>query len=152
MPLDPLGAALPGRLCGPRTLSEPGYTPAGYFQTLMISYWVFLKHFPQINRSTLRWNLKHLYPKEWHYSLQFQHVVWESNQDQVSLLSWKHQGVHWNVPSLKNNWMDWWKMQIGFDIRHFNKLPVQPLEIFLDRFWCPLTPHSCCSCCWSGWY
>ena len=27
MPPDPLGAALPGRLCGPTTLSQAGYTP-----------------------------------------------------------------------------------------------------------------------------
>ena len=27
MPRDPLGAALPGRLCGPTTLSQPGYAP-----------------------------------------------------------------------------------------------------------------------------
>ena len=38
MPPDPLGAALPGPLCGSTTLSQPGYAPAVYNKQVVMLY------------------------------------------------------------------------------------------------------------------
>ena len=59
MPPDPLGAALPGRLCGPTTLSQPGYT---HLITLLRNMFV-------ISWANLSF-LEHIYILFWLNSLQ----------------------------------------------------------------------------------